>query len=121
MAYSLDMSKRTPRVAAEPPRRAKRVPEPNPLMESVQQSYDSGEWLVLEAVPTAQTITVTNPITDKDSKKSEADIIQNMLRRAARVLRCGMDISLQPNAKKGHVDVYFHARARRDKKAKGSE
>lgn len=121
MAYTLDMSKYTVKVAETPPTRAKREPEPNPLLEHIQKSHDTGEWLSLKAVPTAENVTVTNPATQQPSKVSEATIIERMLRRGARTLNYGIDIAIEPNAKKGHVDVFFHARARRARKVKGSE
>lgn len=121
MAYTLDISKRTIEVGEAPPSRHTREPEPNPLLESVEQSFDTGEWLILRGVPTTSTVAVTNPITKQESKISEADVVERMLRRAARTLGCGIDISFEVTTKKGQVDVYFHARERRARKVKLKE
>lgn len=121
MAYTLDMSKRVIEVGEAPPSRHTRQPEPNPLLDHVQQSYDEEEWLIIRGVPTVENIAVTNPITKEESKISEADVVERMLRRGARTLGVGIDITFEAATKKGCVDVYFYARERRTRKVKPKE
>lgn len=121
MAYTLDMTKFVIVAGEAPASRSKREPEPNGLLEHVERSFNSDEWLILYGVPTANTIEVTNPITKETSKISEADVVERMLRRASRTLGIGIDITFEAAKKKGQTDVYFHARARRTRKAKTKE
>lgn len=121
MAYTIDMSKRTIEVGEAPPSRHTRVPEPNPLLDYVKQSYDKDEWLIIRAVPTVDNILVTNPVTKEESKISEVNVIERMLRRGARTLGCGIAISYEPGTKKGQMDVYFLAKEKRARKAKNQE
>lgn len=121
MAYTLDTDKFVITAGKAPASRGSRAQEPNALLEHVQRSFDNKEWLILYAVPTASTIAVTNPITKAESKISEADVVERMLRRAARTLGCGVDITYEPTKKKGVVDVYFLARPKRARKAKPKE
>lgn len=118
MAFTLDMTKRTVSVCEAPAGRAKREPDPNPLEDFVANSYTTNTWQVIEGVPTVENIEVENFRSDGKRKISEAVIIERMLRRAARTLGYGIAISIKPNAKKGMVDIFFHAQAKRQRRTK---
>lgn len=114
MGSSLNFAKYKVVKATPPPEVLTSAGEPSPLQERVREAYDGKEWVSFQNVPHVPVVDVPKRGKTPAHKISEAEALENELKRAARQLGYGVSIRrVNIDGKPDHQHVFFLVGERR--------